>query len=425
MTTRIDRLTPAQEAQFQGHAGKWIAAGLRTGTADWDRFELAARECYRLIGVEWPGLVIRVSSPMVGMYAAGVARRIIDQVGDQVGTQVGTQVGAQIRDQIGTQVGAQIGAQVGDQVGAQVRAQIRAQVDAQVDAQVGDQVGDQIDAQVRDQVRDQVDDQVDDQIAAQIRTQIRAQVDAQIRAQVGTQVRDQVGEKPDYGYLGGQFWLGWYWGVAFVDFFRAVCDLELPGDLDARADAYREIAESACWWWPHTDMVIVCDRPNVIHRESTGETGWGSHRLHCATGPAVGWDGWGVYAWHGVRVPADLIEVGWSTDRILAEPNAEVRRAAIEILGWDQFIVDAELVLVDQAVDPGNPGQRLALYDVPAAIYETPVRVLLCANGTVERDGTRRRFGLTTPADMPDAVSAAAWTYGLTGKEYAGLGRRT
>ena len=49
------------------------------------------------------------------------------------------------------------------------------------------------------------------------------------------------------------------------------------------------------------------------------------------------------------------------------------------------------------------------------------VRVLLCANGTVERDGTRRRFGLTVPEDVPTALAAAAWGYGITAEEYAQL----
>ncbi len=53
------------------------------------------------------------------------------------------------------------------------------------------------------------------------------------------------------------------------------------------------------------------------------------------------------------------------------------------------------------------------------------MRVILVTNGTPERDGTRRRFGLTVPADIDDALDAAGWTYGLTGREYATTQRRT
>ena len=61
--------------------------------------------------------------------------------------------------------------------------------------------------------------------------------------------------------------------------------------------------------------------------------------------------------------------------------------------------------------DPGNPGNTITLYDVPHQIFDEPVRVLLCTNGSVERDGTRRRFGLTVPARIDDPIAAAAWTY--------------
>ena len=58
-------------------------------------------------------------------------------------------------------------------------------------------------------------------------------------------------------------------------------------------------------------------------------------------------------------------------------------------------------------------------------VYGEPVRVVLCTNGSPERDGIRRRYGLTVPADMPDAVTAVAWTYDLSAKQYALCERRT
>ena len=150
-------------------------------------------------------------------------------------------------------------------------------------------------------------------------------------------------------------------------------------------------------------------------------------RLHNADGPALLYpDGWGIWAWHGVRVPQDLIEgPGWTTDQIMREPNAEVRRAAIERMGWSAFVAAAGLRQVGETVpDPGNPGHDLALFDLPEQIFDEPVRVLLCTNGSTERDGTRRRFGLTVPAEIASPLDAAGWTYGLRGDQYARLQRR-
>jgi hypothetical protein len=68
------------------------------------------------------------------------------------------------------------------------------------------------------------------------------------------------------------------------------------------------------------------------------------------------------------------------------------------------------------AADPGNPGQDLSLYEVPERLSGSRVNLLVAVNGTTERDGTRRRYGLTTPAEIRDPV---AWTYQLTKDQYA------
>ena len=136
-------------------------------------------------------------------------------------------------------------------------------------------------------------------------------------------------------------------------------------------------------------------------------------------------DGTASHVVHGVRLPFDLVRPGWSIDRILAERNTEVRRIAIERLGWDRFIAEAELALVDGPVpDPGNPGNTLSLYDLPAA-YGDDARLLLCSDASPERDGTVRRFGLHVPASIDDALAAAAWTFDLDRRTYQDLDRAT
>jgi hypothetical protein len=78
-----------------------------------------------------------------------------------------------------------------------------------------------------------------------------------------------------------------------------------------------------------------------------------------------------------------------------------------------------------QVPDPGNPGQHLVLYDVPERLWGDRIRLLMCTNGTPERDGTRRRYGLKVPARISDPVEAAAWTAGLGKDDYAQMMRRT
>jgi len=51
--------------------------------------------------------------------------------------------------------------------------------------------------------------------------------------------------------------------------------------------------------------------------------------------------------------------------------------------------------------------------------------VLPAVNGSIERDGRRRRYGLAVPRSVDDPVAAAAWPYGLSAAQYAQLARRT
>jgi hypothetical protein len=204
-------------------------------------------------------------------------------------------------------------------------------------------------------------------------------------------------------------------------FFRDEIKLPLADELWERSRAYQD-ALLTRWWWPTRDFVMVCDRPVELHVEATAN----SHRLHNDVGPAIRWaDGWALYFWHGTQVPADLIETDWGPEQILAEPNTEIRRFAIERMGWDRFAAAAELTELDCAPDPANPGQLLRLYDVPDRLLDSAARVLVCTNATRERGGARRSFGLTVPTDCPTALAGAAWTFDLAETEYANLARAT
>ena len=85
-------------------------------------------------------------------------------------------------------------------------------------------------------------------------------------------------------------------------------------------------------WWRQGENIHYLLRPD-LHQDSRG-------RFHGEAGPAIQWDLQRVYAWHGVVIPEDLIlDPGSLTAQdILNEPNLEVRRAMVEILGFDRLI---------------------------------------------------------------------------------------
>ncbi|GIH02146.1 hypothetical protein Rhe02_02130 [Rhizocola hellebori] len=213
--------------------------------------------------------------------------------------------------------------------------------------------------------------------------------------------------------------------VAHFDIRRRLGMALLGPEEAAQLEMWAQIVRSCGWWWPLADICVVAERTSAVSVETSAASRHGEVRLHNATGPAVRFaDGWALHAWHGTVVPAWVIEDP-AVERILAERNVEVRRCAIERIGWQAYLDRAGLDLIAAAPDPGNPGCDLRLYDLPPQLWGTPARLLLAVNGSVERDGHRRRYGLTVPADLDDPVAAAGWSYGLTAHQYRQLLRRT
>lgn len=137
-------------------------------------------------------------------------------------------------------------------------------------------------------------------------------------------------------------------------------------------------------------------------------------------------DGWGFHAWHGLRVPAWVIDRSKPPAEILREPNQEIRRAGIEAYGWDRLVDALNITAIDECPDPGNPGHTLRLVDVPENIAGERLTLVLCTNGSVERDGTRRRYALdVTASRCRRALDAVAWTYDVPPELYAELAVRT
>jgi hypothetical protein len=143
-----------------------------------------------------------------------------------------------------------------------------------------------------------------------------------------------------------------------VSFFTEVCSLELPDDITERARAFQETCESACYWWPYTNFVMVCNRPKVINRDARGE-------LHSETGKAIEWpDGWGFHALHGIRFDRDpdlwkkIVSGKLTATELTAITDVDQRRVAMTYLKGEDFIKQMKAVLVDE-------GQEVAYEHLP------------------------------------------------------------
>lgn len=378
---RLTELNDEQVAALDVVRDEWLAHGLSTQPANREEAELGVREAYAAAGLEPPGMTIWLDSPMAGAIGAWILTVIGS---DEVRT-------AQEKPPKRNRSVEALVNLVESEVQEVWRGVLR-----EVLLRVADSV-----------TRDEGPEKANATTKA-----ITAEVERQLREnprEVWSQIRSQMYR---CGY--GQHDASW---LSFYDFFGRFCGLEKEVE---RLNGVIRIGRSAGWWWPFSGAVVLTERPVEMHRDAQG-------RLHCETGPALRYpDNWDVWVWHGVRVESWVIDGTATIQKILSEPNTEVRRCAIEAYGWPRFIEDAKLDLVGGPTqDPGNPEQSLTLYSIPERIYDEPVNVLIATNGTMERDGTRRTFGLTVPADINDPVAAAAWGYGLEPGDYAEMVRRS
>jgi hypothetical protein len=200
-----------------------------------------------------------------------------------------------------------------------------------------------------------------------------------------------------YYYQGGNMW-GQY--DCYLTAMRDVLGLDLPEH--AKYAAWEQATIHGGFRFMHPDFCMVCDFPEILKKDD-------QNRPHSDAGPSHRWrDGWSLYHWHGVRVPAEWIEdrASLTAEIALGQENVELRRAACEILGWGNVLRALDCKTIHEDDDP----QIGTLVEV--RIDGAPARflIVLCATG--------REFALPVPVEMQTARQANAWTYDLDENEY-------
>jgi hypothetical protein len=115
---RIDKLTKEQVLMMKPWADKWIKIGLQTGETDWDTFDKYMPICYEKAGLKYPKRIIRVSSPLVGVFASSIAAKILNDgaVDIAVNNAVGDAVRDAVRDAVDIAVNNAVSGAVSDAV---------------------------------------------------------------------------------------------------------------------------------------------------------------------------------------------------------------------------------------------------------------------------------------------------------------------
>lgn len=187
------------------------------------------------------------------------------------------------------------------------------------------QMKDKTDKGVRASVRASVWDSVGDSVGAHVGASVGASVWDSVRASVW-----------DSGY--GQHDASW---IAFYDFFRRVLLLEKQTDKLA---GLAEITESAGWYLPHQHICLISERHRRLCRNYRGQ-------LHSHDGMALQYpDGWGIWAWNGVRVNEQIIlkPETLMPEQIAKEQNAQVRQVMVERIGIERVCRMFKAKVIDE-----------------------------------------------------------------------------
>ena len=259
-------------------------------------------------------------------------------------------------------------------------------------------------------LRDNLDANLWDNLSANLRDNLRANLWGNLRANLWDNIRDNLrtnlsdnlGVIKAWDYFAGNLWCSW---EVFYDFCN---EIGVPYSQENRhlLDMWLTQSRECHFWWPYENMVFLSERPASVNVDSQG-------RLHCENDSALYYhDGYGLYMWHGVRVPKWVITEKEliTPEKIFAEQNAEVRRIMTEIYGFrkfgDDLIKSGKAKLVDEKTVWDETVKYYHYNDGDATMGFVHV-----INGTVEADGTKHEFILTVKADNNNAEQAVLSTY--------------
>jgi hypothetical protein len=361
MACKIDSLTADQQAALIAYRAEWLAHGRSCAPADRGATARVLTAMYAAIN-EAPPYVWWCDGPAVGSLVRGV---LWANLWDNLGADLGDNLWANLRANLGANLGDNLRANLGANLWDNLWANLRDNLGANLGANLGDNLG------------------------------------ANLGDNLWANLRDNLGAN-----------LGWFfWGQheAAWPAYYAWPDLALhqmhTAEQRERLGWWLTLAQSCGWWQPYRGVVFVCERPA---RQAVDADG----RLHHESGPALLCrDGWPVYAWHGVRVPAHVIEQPdtLTPEEIRAESNAEVRRVMIERMGWERWL----------QASGATPVQSDRFGD----LYRTEmdgaqVGVVVVVNSTPEPDGHHKKYALLVPPEHETAHGAIASTFGLTAAQY-------
>ena len=196
--------------------------------------------------------------------------------------------------------------------------------------------------------------------------------------------------------------------VAALDYCREVLGLTAQTKTTA---GLIEQAKHGGWILAYKHVCYASERHSLLKLDERG-------RLHCENGPAFGYsDGWNtVYFIHGVRVDEHVVMEPQriTLDEVQHEWDLERRRVLISRYGLERYISDT-------GTEKMHEDDWGTLYRRKGSDGDEPLVWVRVVNATPEPDGTFRDYWLRVPPTLQTALEAVAWTFEKSPEEYRRL----
>ncbi len=191
------------------------------------------------------------------------------------------------------------------------------------------------------------------------------------------------------------------WHLKYLAFYAY---LQALGVDCSKVKGMWETAKHCGIWWAYKDIAIVTAKPSVITLDS-------ENRLHAEGKPSVVYEGFHIYAYHGVTLPEKYGKIHpdkWQSKWLLEEDNAELRRVLIQGIGYDRICQELNAVELDA-------WQNYFLLGIEENVDVEPIYLLkmICpSTGYVHM--------LRVPPSVNSAREAICWVnWGIDPEEFA------
>lgn len=252
------------------------------------------------------------------------------------------------------------------------------EIDDNVIENLGNKIANQLN---RRNIRQKLGTPLESKLEEELISKLRKQLNAELVSCKGSRVRDKIA-----GYLGrpllSNYWGGCpestAWGVARWQIlnqgFDFECDCRIENTMNHaivpglwakykgvlfdfyisalgcslydrhRWSVFQALVQNCGYIFPYQKICFICDRPRILSLDS-------QYRLHAEGSPALQFaDGYSYYAYHGIRLPEEYGKIhpkDWQAEWLLAEKNAEVRRAIVRGIGYARLCQELQAVEID------------------------------------------------------------------------------